>query len=291
MHSFIDSKIDPPNNWAVFEEMIADIFTKEWGDISVVRYGRTGQKQKGIDIINQDISKFNGYYGIQCKNKNLTEKEIEKIVEEVKEFEPKLSKLIIATTMRRDQKILGHVMKISKNHFSNSLFSVEIYFWEDLKSMLANHPSLLSKYYPHYSNDTYDKVKRLILNSSIDSWLFDDEEGVYTLKTDVKLVIKREKEHRDFYEKWVENFADKKAYMTIYYIYYNNSLIKKELFVDVDGFRMSLPLPSSLDDNDLTISEYQYKLCMIINGQFRANPPFRINQYIAKAGIKVKKDI
>jgi len=289
MHSFIDSKIYPPNNWDVFEKMVTDVFAKEFDEPSFVRYGRTGQKQKGIDIINQDISKLKGYWGIQCKNKNLTEKEIDNIVEDAKKFDLELSKLIIATTMKRDQKILIYVMKKSKHHSSNSLFSVEIYFWEDLKTMLANHPSLLSKYYPHYDNDTFDKVERLILDSSVDSWSY-NEGGVYTLKTDVKLVIKKEKEYREFSEKWVENFADKKAYMSIYSIFYNNSLIKRESFVDVDGFRMSLPLPS-LDNNGLTISEFQYKLCKIINGSHVSYSQYRIKRYIATAGIKVKKDI
>ena len=56
----------PPPSWDKFEEICADLFSRIWGDTLLGRYGRTGQRQHGVDI----YGKENGAdSGVQCKGK------------------------------------------------------------------------------------------------------------------------------------------------------------------------------------------------------------------------------
>lgn len=39
-----------PKDWDEFENLCADLFSKEWGDRNATRNGRQGQRQHGVDI-------------------------------------------------------------------------------------------------------------------------------------------------------------------------------------------------------------------------------------------------
>ena len=41
----------PPKTWEQFEELCADTFAALWSDHGLVRHGRSGQRQQGVDII------------------------------------------------------------------------------------------------------------------------------------------------------------------------------------------------------------------------------------------------
>jgi hypothetical protein len=63
------AQLPPPNSWDEFEDLCADLFQEEWRDWHVVRHGREGQRQDGVDIYGRP----NGadYSGVQCKGKKL----------------------------------------------------------------------------------------------------------------------------------------------------------------------------------------------------------------------------
>jgi hypothetical protein len=91
----------PPPSWDKFEEICADLFSRIWNDTQLVRYGRTGQRQNGVDI----YGKENGAdSGVRCKGKRswpptkLTIAEINAEIEKAKKFSPALKTYIIATT-------------------------------------------------------------------------------------------------------------------------------------------------------------------------------------------------
>jgi hypothetical protein len=44
----------PPASWDKFEEICADLFSRIWGDTQLARYGRTGQRQNGVDIYGKE---------------------------------------------------------------------------------------------------------------------------------------------------------------------------------------------------------------------------------------------
>ena len=71
-----------------FEELLRDICALEWHDSGTKRYGRSGQKQSGVDVYGQPAWLKGKFYGLQCKlrpsQKQLTEAEIEHEVKEAR---------------------------------------------------------------------------------------------------------------------------------------------------------------------------------------------------------------
>lgn len=154
-------QIHPPSNWQDFESLCWDLWREIWEDPNIIKNGRRGQNQDGVDICGRPKNpKLLG--GIQCKckdgilSKSLTESDVKEEVERAKNFEPKLSQFIIATTAPKDAKIEEYARKITEDHVKKGLFSVHIMGWEDIKERLDDFPRVRDKYYPQRNNDLKD---------------------------------------------------------------------------------------------------------------------------------------
>ncbi len=149
MPIFSSSKLPPPKSEDEFEDMVTDILMEYWKDPGAIRYGRSGQKQDGIDILGKS-KVFNGRkVAAQCKNKsNITIGEIRDIIDEVRcGFHQKieaLSELVIAISCPRDTKIQKEIIQQQKKND----FSIVVFFWEDVIQRIAFDEKLISKYYP-----------------------------------------------------------------------------------------------------------------------------------------------
>src|SRR5690348_4351314 len=105
----------PPRAWDEFEDMCYQLARAEGTLTGLVKYGRRGQKQHGVDIVGQRISSRTDWVGYQCKLKTehlsgkLTSAEIEEEYEKSKGFFPTLSHLIFTTTAARDTAVLDVV--------------------------------------------------------------------------------------------------------------------------------------------------------------------------------------
>lgn len=156
----------PPASWDKFEEICADLFSRIWGDTQLVRYGRTGQRQNGVDIYGQEKGADSG---VQCKGKRnwpptkLTIAEIDAEVEKAKEFSPPLKTYIIATTADNDVHVTDHVNAISAKHAEQGLFRVTIFGWRDLVARFYDYPEVLQK---HFGIFTLRQLQRDMPTSS-----------------------------------------------------------------------------------------------------------------------------
>jgi len=85
-------ELNPPASWDEFEDICADLFMREWNDPNVVRYGRSGQRQDGVDIKGREDGQD---VGTQCKKKGkwppkrLTKTDVDTEVREALKFKPK----------------------------------------------------------------------------------------------------------------------------------------------------------------------------------------------------------
>lgn len=146
-------QLRPPPTWEAFEEICADLFSRLWNDPQVVRYGRGGQAQHGVDIYGK---KDGDDAGVQCKAKRewpptkLTTAEIDAEVEKAKKFRPHLKTYIVATTAENDVRLTDHVNAISAKHAKQGLFRVTVYGWSDLARRLWDYPELLKKHFDIY---------------------------------------------------------------------------------------------------------------------------------------------
>jgi hypothetical protein len=156
----------PPPSWDKFEEICADLFSRIWGDTQLVRYGRTGQRQNGVDIYGKEKGADSG---VQCKGKRnwpltkLTTAEIDAEVEKAKEFSPSLKTYIIATTADNDVHTTDHVNAISAKHAEQGLFRVTVFGWRDLVARFYDYPEVLQK---HFGIFTLRQLQRDMPTSS-----------------------------------------------------------------------------------------------------------------------------
>jgi hypothetical protein len=152
MPNLITIQYPKPTDDVEFQEIIRDLFAQHWKNDNTIIYGRSGQRQNGVDVFgNPNNSSQN--FGIQCKvrkGKQLTKTEIENEVNEAKNFTPKLHTFIFATTSDRDKGVQDLIISISNREKENGGFDVQIKFWEDIVSLFAEYPKIAKKYYSEF---------------------------------------------------------------------------------------------------------------------------------------------
>lgn len=141
--------IPKPQNWQDFEELCLRIWRDEWSCPEIIKNGRLGQKQFGVDVYGIPEGK-QGYYGIQCKLMHeggvITEGEIETIVREAEQFSPTLYSMYIATTARKDATIEEIVRLRNTERLKLGKFGINIFFWEDIELRIRHNERILHWY-------------------------------------------------------------------------------------------------------------------------------------------------
>lgn len=133
-----------PEYWTDFEDLCKRLWTEVWEYPETRKHGRNGEAQQGVDIYGRNKG-TNGFIGIQCKgkddysNKQLTEREIDKEIENAKDFKPLLSKFYFATTSNRSAKIEEYIRRKGEENRSLGLFEVHVFFWEDIAELIDEY--------------------------------------------------------------------------------------------------------------------------------------------------------
>ena len=146
-------QIPPPSHWQEFESICCDLWREIWKDPNAVLHGRRGQAQQGVDAYGQP-DKGRKWAAVQCKGKDnysektLTEEDVTKEVDNAKKFSPKLSEFIIATSGQRDASIQKLVREISQKNLNDGLFSVHVWFWDDIIGKMGEFPNVIEKHIP-----------------------------------------------------------------------------------------------------------------------------------------------
>lgn len=148
--SFIFPK---PTDWNAFEDIVCDVFARKHQNMNLQRYGRSGQRQHGIDIAGMTGQ---GPLGVQCKHHpkgDISTDAIDAEVEKSEGFTPKLTEYVIATSAERDVKSHSYVLNLSQERAAASHYPVTIKYWDDICSWLSEYPDLVykhfTKFYPH----------------------------------------------------------------------------------------------------------------------------------------------
>lgn len=134
--------------WEKFEDLVCDIMRYKLSCWNLQRYGRSGQKQHGIDIIGNNAQDI---FVIQCKhypNNTLSKGEIDRTLEKINSSQFKIQRLFIVTSSERDTQIQDYILTLNlRGLFA---FKIEIYFWEDLVAWLGDYPDIAYKYFSHF---------------------------------------------------------------------------------------------------------------------------------------------
>lgn len=133
----------------------------------------------------------------------------------------------------------------------------------------------------------YDEFINKIINSDINDWLYDDDLGLYILKTDINISILSDRSDGGddtFYEKWVEKFSDPKGYRRRFFLRYAGNTIESFYTVAVDGYRMLIPYPKSAVN--LIITKKQFAIGNIVNIPYSS---YGFEEYLNMAEIKTEE--
>lgn len=149
-----DTNFARPLNKDEFERLICDLCRLEWKDPNTDLRGRSGQKQFGVDVYGQPDGQKGAYRGVQCKlrtqNTQLSRDEIEKEVNDAKQFPHRLDMLIIATDAPRDTQTQDLVNSINEREQQLGGFKVGMWFWEAISQRIAAYPSVIIHHYSDY---------------------------------------------------------------------------------------------------------------------------------------------
>lgn len=141
----------PPKTWQQFEELCADTFATDWNDPALLRHGRAGQRQHGVDIVARRGNQWP--IGLQCKRKSrwpverLTTADIDVEVAQAKKFRPKLKSFYILTTAPDDAKLQKHARQISVKHEAKGLFDVNVLGWSEIARRATLHSNVAEKHF------------------------------------------------------------------------------------------------------------------------------------------------
>lgn len=166
------TQILPPTNWQDFEELCKRIWENKWNNPDdIIRNGRLGQSQNGVDISAYVESKC-GYCGVQCKgkdnftNKQMTTVEIDEEINKAKNFKPALKSLVFATTAPKDATIEEYVRTRNIENIENGLFSIAIFSWEDIVSLIEQYKSV-KDWYVYEKLQSFEPDIDIVVNGQI----------------------------------------------------------------------------------------------------------------------------
>lgn len=135
----------PTDEWA-FEIFSMRFLKVHWPDSEPQRYGRRGQSQQGVDII--DESGVIPLRAAQCKFKSpghfLAEGEVTAEVEKAKQFTPAIGHYFILTTSERSTDVQRTVVQLNQEHRQQSLFRITLLTWDRIEEILRENPELWS---------------------------------------------------------------------------------------------------------------------------------------------------
>jgi hypothetical protein len=175
------ANIPPPKSWDEFEDITLSAAKLRWRSDDFFRNGRQGQKQDGVDIWGHDEDHRN--IGVQCKNtiEGVSLAVIEGEVATAEAFEPKLDRLYIATTAKRDAKLQKDVRKLSRERADRGAFKVDVLFWDDICHDLSTDEDVFLIHYPQlrgrtdaareHDKELFDKLTNLLRTDGVIEFL------------------------------------------------------------------------------------------------------------------------
>lgn len=209
--------IPPPEDWIQFEIVCKKVWGVLWNIPNEIEFNSTNsQGQDGVDLVGIPQGERN-YHGIQCKNKRLhlktgiknkiTTSLIDEEIKKALDFKPSLNHLIIATSLYKDKEIEEHIRSINLQHIKDSIFTVQICFWEYIAEKIQENQNLCN-WYLGQRDYVYSHKVEILLNNGEKSKSFQPtfirEKRIYRHQTAA--------EEREEIEKVAAAFADFKDY-------------------------------------------------------------------------------
>jgi hypothetical protein len=164
---FLDLQIPPPSVWTKFEDLCRALFAAIWNDQGTQKNGRTGQAQHGVDVFGQPEELAGTFHGVQCKGKDgrygafATSAEFDEELAKAEKFSPQLARWYFVTTAPNDAALQKHAREVSQRRIEHGLFRVDVFGWESVQALLAQHPEIIDEFYPELGTRIPEILRRL----------------------------------------------------------------------------------------------------------------------------------
>jgi tetratricopeptide (TPR) repeat protein len=138
----------PPAGDKDFEHLCLLLLRKHWDRPELQLYGRRGQEQNGVDIV--DTSGSSNFRAAQCKNHDpltaLPPGEVQAEVDKALKFRPKLKAYLILTTAKSSTEAQQKVIQLNRKHAAKKLFRVELKCWEDICLLIDQYAEVFENF-------------------------------------------------------------------------------------------------------------------------------------------------
>jgi hypothetical protein len=154
----VTAEYAPPRYWEQFKELCADVFQSQFGDPALVRHGRGGQPEHGIDILARNGVVYP--IGLQCKKKSqwpvrkLTKADVTAAIDEASKFDPALKEFYILTTAPDDAALQAHVAALNQKREAEGLFRVVVLGWGEIVRRATRDSDVAAKHFGPTGGDT-----------------------------------------------------------------------------------------------------------------------------------------
>ncbi|MGB8098239.1 MAG: hypothetical protein WCF17_13870, partial [Terracidiphilus sp.] len=157
-----------PKNDDSFEEFCLDFLRAHFKLPGLQRYGRRGQRQYGIDII--DLVSPPPKFAAQCKaedpNLVFTEDRLRKLVADALRAPHKLKNYVILSTGKTSTQLQNAIAEINAAHAASGEFIVEFLGWDLIERLLDDHPTIVQDHLTPITNAHLagidEKLERLL---------------------------------------------------------------------------------------------------------------------------------
>jgi hypothetical protein len=147
MPTLANMKVPLPKGDEEFERIAESALRLRWDLPDLVRNGRSGQGQHGVDAHVED--RDGRQLGVQFKNRlDLTIKMIRSEVADAEKFSPTLDDYYVAVGAPADARLQAEVRELNAERRSAGKFRVHMIFWDDLIQDLAKSEEEFFKHYP-----------------------------------------------------------------------------------------------------------------------------------------------
>lgn len=150
----VSNELQRPVSDDDFEAMCCVLYAKVWGVSGLMRVGRSGQAQFGVDILGYDGRQS---VGIQCKAYTTTKFTLATVIKDVDEADKaglQIRLLLFATTAPARAETVRAVHELSEQRRACGLFTVSVDFWSSICSHIRLHPEVGRAFVPNFPGST-----------------------------------------------------------------------------------------------------------------------------------------
>ena len=182
-----------------FEEFCLALYKLHLVLPGLTRYGRRGQRQHGIDLI--DLESPPPHVAIQCKAEGIEavypEKRLRSEVDKALTAPFKLTRFIVLSTSKTSTELQIAISQINATHTQIGLFIVEFRGWDEIERILDDYPEVAQDKLSIVTNAQLTQVNENLANVTTD--LAEIKGAVYNNGFDAEIsMAKEEMERRDF---------------------------------------------------------------------------------------------